>query len=161
MKTCTRCGGVKPATLEYFFRDVRAKNNLSPQCKTCKTKTVLAYRKTKRGQEALKRNYKKQNQSKSGKLNSRRCHLKKHYNITLADYDQMLEKQNGVCVICGHVETRTLKGIQTRLTVDHNHKTGKIRGLLCHSCNILIGCAKDNITMLQSAINYLCQEKEN
>ena len=161
MKTCTKCGENKPATLEYFFRDTKTKDNLCCQCKTCRTKAVLAYRETKRGQEIYKKIYKKQNQSKSGKLNSRKSHLKTHYSITLEQYDEMFKEQNGICIICGKPETRTLYNTITHLVVDHNHETGKIRGLLCHNCNILIGCAKDNITMLQSAINYLHREKEN
>lgn len=78
------------------------------------------------------------------------------YGITLAEYNSMLESQNNVCAICGNCETeKTDKNKNRNLAVDHNHKTGKIRGLLCGKCNKMIGLANDNITILQSAINYL------
>lgn len=55
------------------------------------------------------------------------------YGITLEQYEQMLTAQNGVCAICGRIPTGR------SLHVDHNHKTGEVRGLLCHSCNFAIG----------------------
>lgn len=55
------------------------------------------------------------------------------YGITLEDYEKMLESQNGGCAICGRVPTGRA------LHVDHDHKTGLVRGLLCHSCNHAIG----------------------
>jgi len=69
----------------------------------------------------------------------------------------MLELQNGVCAICGQVEsdvnhkTQEVRG----MAVDHCHDSGKIRGLLCRSCNTLLGNAKDNIDILKRAIDYL------
>jgi hypothetical protein len=61
----------------------------------------------------------------------------------------MLKVQNNSCLICGKKETKR------RLSVDHNHKTGKVRGLLCSHCNHILGLSYDNIKILQSAINYL------
>ena len=83
--------------------------------------------------------------------------LKRHYGITLEDYYEMYENQNGVCAICkGNeitVDKRTKK--VRRLSVDHCHDTGKIRGLLCTGCNTGIGCLQHSIQHLQSAIDYL------
>ena len=86
-----------------------------------------------------------------------RAHKLKHkYNMTVEDYDYLWEQQNGVCAICGQEETmKHQNGKTTRLSVDHNHKTGKVRGLLCRKCNIVIGNAKDNIDILFKAIQYL------
>lgn len=70
--------------------------------------------------------------------------------MTLKQYDEMFEKQSGVCKICGDINKSG-----RRLCVDHDHKTGKIRGLLCCACNSLIGYAKDDLLILKSAINYL------
>ena len=64
----------------------------------------------------------------------------------------MLKKQNYKCKICGNNET-TRKN--NRLDVDHDHKTGKVRALLCSHCNILLSRSKDNIEILQKAIQYL------
>ena len=77
--------------------------------------------------------------------------LKKNYNITLEQYDELYNKQEGKCAICGtHQEE-----LKSTLHIDHNHKTKKIRGLLCFKCNSLLGCANDNIIKLESAIIYL------
>ena len=77
--------------------------------------------------------------------------LRRKFGITLDDYSSMLEKQNGVCAICGNSEP--YNGYS--LAVDHDHGTGKVRGLLCSSCNRAIGLFKDSPELLQKAINYL------
>jgi hypothetical protein len=87
-------------------------------------------------------------------------HLKKSYNLTIEQYNEMLKQQNGVCAICGKEEITkdSLRNVR-KLSVDHNHKTGKIRGLLCASCNHVLGNAKDNIEILLKAIAYLTKDK--
>jgi len=84
------------------------------------------------------------------KKKNRMKHLKHVYNITLAEYDQMLEAQSGVCKICGGINADG-----RRLTVDHDHETGKIRGLLCSQCNAGLGFFKDNYFLLAVATKYL------
>lgn len=74
--------------------------------------------------------------------------LKKLYGLTLADFNEMLVAQNGVCAICREPSSKTL-------SVDHCHKTGVIRGLLCSNCNRGIGFLKDSQDILFSALNYL------
>ena len=78
-------------------------------------------------------------------------------NITIDDYNDMHEKQKGVCAICGNPEKRKSRkaGDICRLTIDHCHSTNIVRGLLCHACNVFIGHANDNIAILESAIQYL------
>lgn len=72
----------------------------------------------------------------------------RQYGITLMDYEAMLESQSGGCAICGGTE-------KINLAVDHCHETGKIRGLLCSKCNLLLGRANDDPTILANAIKYL------
>jgi hypothetical protein len=84
-------------------------------------------------------------------------YLQRLYGITLEQYNQMLESQNRVCAICGQPETTVNKRgncIQD-LSVDHNHETGKVRGLLCRKCNRILGDAKEDINIFNSATNYL------
>lgn len=76
--------------------------------------------------------------------------LLRDFGITLEQYGDLLESQNGVCAICGSVE-RSGK----RLAVDHGHKSGRIRGLLCGNCNRAIGLLKDDIELLHKAIRHL------
>ncbi|KPK13993.1 MAG: hypothetical protein AMJ56_00350 [Anaerolineae bacterium SG8_19] len=67
----------------------------------------------------------------------------------------MLKAQNGVCAICNQPETHMRNGKLKALAVDHDHKSGAIRGLLCSDCNTGIGKLKDDHKVLQSAIQYL------
>jgi hypothetical protein len=77
--------------------------------------------------------------------------LKRDYNLTLEQYDQMLRQQRDCCIICNtHVDTQ-----KKELAVDHCHKTGIIRGLLCKGCNTGIGNFKDDINIMKRAIEYL------
>jgi hypothetical protein len=80
--------------------------------------------------------------------------LKSKFGITLDQYNKLLELQNSVCAICGKEE----RVIGRSLAVDHNHKSGKVRGLLCSNCNTMLGKINDNKQILQSAINYLNKE---
>ena len=81
---------------------------------------------------------------------------KVRYNLSMETYKQMLENQNYVCAICGKPETsKNAVGDIKPLAVDHCHSTGKIRGLLCHKCNVLLGKASDDVSILENAIKYL------
>jgi hypothetical protein len=81
----------------------------------------------------------------------RKLALSKNYGITEDEYNDLFEKQSGLCAACGSSET-SLKGY---LCVDHDHKTGKIRGLLCRRCNVALGLVNDNTTILIKMIDYL------
>lgn len=67
----------------------------------------------------------------------------------------MVRKQHNKCAICGNKETKKLHGKVVSLAVDHCHKTGKVRGLLCQNCNHGIGMLKDDPKLLKNAIIYL------
>ena len=81
-------------------------------------------------------------------------HYRKKYGITLIQYDAMLAKQGGVCAICNEYSIERT-GTHTRMPVDHDHKTGAVRGILCNRCNLILGKAEDNTELLTKAINYL------
>jgi hypothetical protein len=81
--------------------------------------------------------------------------LKKKFGITREQYAAMHANQSGRCAICGKEESAVIRGKTVSLAVDHCHRTGKIRGLLCSSCNPGIGNFMDSIELLQSAIDYL------
>lgn len=73
------------------------------------------------------------------------------YGITKMDYDKLAESQLNKCDICGTHQDN----LDRLLDVDHCHKSGKIRGLLCRHCNLLIGHAKDSVETLKNAVEYL------
>jgi Autographiviridae endonuclease VII len=77
--------------------------------------------------------------------------LKRSFGIGLEDYNRMFQEQNGKCAICKTHQSELTKA----LSVDHDHKTGKVRGLLCYRCNLLIGHACDEVDTLKGAIEYL------
>lgn len=76
-------------------------------------------------------------------------YIAKTYKVTKEQYDAMLAQQGGVCAICKGLPDRTF------YCVDHCHKTGKIRGLLCHKCNSGLGMFQENIDNIRSAVSYL------
>lgn len=78
-----------------------------------------------------------------------------YYGITIHEYDELLMKQNGVCAICGKPETHIQYGKFRPLSVDHDHATGKVRGLLCTGCNRGIGFLRDDPKLLNKAAEYL------
>ena len=82
--------------------------------------------------------------------------LRREYDITLDIYLQMLNEQNSCCAICGISEHLLKKP----LFIDHCHKTGKVRGLLCNTCNGGIGLLKDSIEIIEKASKYLKKFKE-
>lgn len=80
----------------------------------------------------------------------------KRYNITKEEYESLLERQNGCCAICEKPQFELMGRIRY-LGIDHNHETGKVRGLLCDICNRGIGYFKDDFRLITKAINYLKQ----
>jgi hypothetical protein len=86
---------------------------------------------------------------KARKLSARKSHLKKTYGLTWDEYQAILEHQGGRCAICEGKRSY-------QLHVDHCHKTGRIRGLLCAACNKrLLPAAKDNPEVLLNAVDYI------
>ena len=87
--------------------------------------------------------------------------LKKHFDISLETYRQISEAQGGVCAICHKPETHLDRSGQPRqLCVDHCHKSGKIRQLLCNRCNAILGRAEDDSEILVKMAEYLKKHKE-
>jgi len=131
-------------------REKSEKHFLSPEpCEKCNTYE----RYTSSGScKVCVRNYKEKT-----KEIIRNNHLTRKYGITLEKYNEMLEKQNSVCAICGHKEELRQ---DENLCVDHNHETNKVRGLLCNRCNTAIGLLRDDVNTIQQAINYLRENDE-
>ena|SRR5690348_18489154 len=86
----------------------------------------------------------------------RRGYLSRKYGVTPEQYGAMLAAQGGVCAICGGSPVGRTKGGPARwFDVDHDHATGKVRGLLCHPCNAVLGYARDRVDVLRAAAAYL------
>lgn len=78
-------------------------------------------------------------------------HLKKKYGITIDEKERLLVAQNFCCAACNSPDP----GGRLGWHVDHDHQTGKVRGILCQKCNVALGHAKDNKTRLRMLVNYL------
>lgn len=144
-KRCPRCEQDK--FFSAFGKDKTKKNGLSSYCLNCaKANRKINYAKNPEKEK------KKLNQYYSvNKERSRQYSLKALYGLSVESYREMLEQQNSSCKICKTHENN----LKRKLFVDHCHETGKVRGLLCQYCNTMLGNTKDNVLVLQSAINYL------
>lgn len=156
---CTKCNTEHP---DDMFRTDRSRTSgRYPYCKPCekagkqawylknidhvKSKAKSNRSKNKDQYAARSMAWRKRNPDRVKSIG-----LKSTFGITLENYSQMLTDQHGVCAIC---KIPPEEGVW--MCVDHDHQTGKIRGLLCHSCNKMLGFAKDKEDNLESAISYL------
>lgn len=140
MKTCLKCGEEKP--LDNFSRDKSAKDGLQHYCQPCGRAENKLWR--EKNPEKRRTDHRRWGQKNPEKILNTR--LQCLYGISLSSFIQMAIAQNAQCAICG---------TQGKLCVDHDHKTGKVRKLICGSCNSFIGLAKESPTVLQRAISYL------
>lgn len=141
-KKCCLCGSTKP--LVDFAKGDGGKRK--SYCKTCDAETHARYRAIHGDRLNAQRRKKCQNDPRI----NRNYNLRQHYGITLAQWEEMFDAQGRSCKIC---KTTTPKGRGWQ--TDHNHSTGRIRGVLCHHCNALIGHAMENSTILLATIEYL------
>lgn len=81
-----------------------------------------------------------------------KARLKRKYNLSIKEYETLIESQNNSCKICGIHAKNNIKG---KLYIDHCHTTGKVRGLLCMKCNSALGLLNDDKTLVQNLIEYL------
>jgi len=139
-KICTKCRVLK--NLENFVR-VDKPNKRASWCVSC-----VASQQRERGPVYRAR---VSEIRKRDPLRFRRYMLKNRFGITYEQWLEIFEAQGRCCKVCGSSEPGTKKGWHT----DHDHVTGRMRGILCHSCNILLGLAKDDICRLEKAIIYL------
>jgi hypothetical protein len=82
----------------------------------------------------------------------RRRHLDRAYGLTSEQFDAMLAAQNYACAVCLSNDPSRNNG---NWSIDHDHATGAVRGIVCHHCNILLGGARDNVQTLRNAVAYL------
>lgn len=154
-RKCNGCDLIKP--ISNFCKDKYRYGGYSYRCKSCRAKYQRDWvrnnpEKVKILNDKHKATRKEFYNNPENKLKYRKLFIEKSFRILYEDYEKMQIEQNNLCYICKNPETSTRNNY---LCVDHNHETGKIRGLLCNSCNRALGYFKDNITLLQNAINYL------
>lgn len=133
-KVCTRCGLSKPVS--EYYKSKREKDGIKYQCKKCDKKASKLHYKT--------------NQAYRERMAQRvRERGLARFDLTTKQYEDMLVEQNGVCAICYKNNGKK------SLAVDHDHRTGVVRQLLCMNCNTALGHFKDDPELLERAIEYL------
>lgn len=136
---CKKCGVIKPNSEFNKKPDDKRIRQYSSNCKICQS----LYAKVR-------------NKSTRTKEKNRIDKLRQNFGLSIEKYNNMLEAQNNKCAIC-NIDQRDLK---RNFDVDHCHKTGKIRGLLCHNCNVAIGLFRENTEVIQNSIEYLNLHKK-
>ena len=148
-KCCKMCKEVKSVTDFYYCRTNADK--LRGSCILCMGKENKSWYKANKPQRAL--SGKRYRMGATVKV--RDTNLRKKYGITYNEYMDMLEKQGGVCLVCG-LKSRERKV----LCVDHCHASGVIRGLLCDRCNRVLGSVNDNMGLLLRMVQYLLKHRK-
>ena len=160
MKKCSKCKSIKEFT--EFKKHRSHADGLSSQCKACISDNRKQPDIRMRDRETTKlwrsKNPDKQREyrlrfrnTEAGQRSVVNSLLKTNYGITVDQYNEMFQSQEGKCSICRTHQS----SLSRRLSVDHDHKTGKVRSLLCNFCNTAIGSFKDSTDLLNRAIEYL------
>jgi hypothetical protein len=149
-KICSSCKKLKP--LEAFYKESRVKDGHMRRCKICHGLATAKYR-TQNPEVYRKASLKYWNKCSEAK---RHTAWLKRYGLSKEEYEIMFKKQNGLCLIC---KKQCSSG--QNLSVDHCHRTGKVRGLLCKKCNTALGMLEDNIQYFETAILYLKNYEES
>lgn len=156
-KICTTCKVEKP--LDSFSKRTQEKDGRHYYCRACwKIRRREVYLRLRANPDSYQKML--AGVLRSGRKHQRKRNLKQNYGMTVEDYQRLHDAQNGVCAICHKPERKTIRGVLYKLTVDHCHNSGRVRGLLCSRCNLMIGMAADCPDVLTRAIAYL-QPPEN
>lgn len=145
-----RCGTCKEFRSKGDFnKDIGSIDQLHFKCRPCRAK----YRRQHEVRERTSK-YNKMYGEKNPELmkaKDRKNSLKRFWGMTVEQFQSLKEKQGGTCAICDRTESNPHKS----LCIDHDHGTGKIRGLLCDNHNRAMGLFKDSIEDMEKAIQYL------
>lgn len=141
-RICSNCKSEKPIS-EFH----RKNNGTHSQCKICRGAYTASYRELHPEKSRLAVvKWVAENPARSVESH-KKSNLKRNYGLTLDEYGEMMARQKGCCAICS-------RSMETP-NVDHCHETGRVRGLLCSTCNGGLGMFKDCVPLLEQAIRYL------
>src|SRR5262249_28416565 len=160
VKTCKRCGQAKE--LDQFYANPSGRDGKRPECKQCTATRRREWYEANREREIARvREWQVANPDRVREnlprlpaaghrtLSNRKSHLKRKYGMPVEEFDEMLARQGGGCAICGRPDADN---------VDHDHATGRVRGILCFNCNIAVGQMEDDEERFAAAIVYLTRD---
>ena len=145
-KQCPKC---KEDLLVSDFNKSNRRDGYQTYCRSCHNK-IQREKYNSDPMQKIKRQLRAGRAKEKNPESKRRSELKRLYKISLEQYVEIFISQGEVCAICKQ-ECKTKKS----LSVDHNHKTGKVRGLLCNRCNRALGMFQDSKILLIRAAEYL------
>jgi len=167
-KQCAHCGstiryvssfGCKPCNVKRSLHNLYDDDLMAPyRSREKSNKRQRNWRKNNPEKAAAARNRQKDYMHEYYLKNKDRAYhrfLKNKYGISLDEYNEMLKEQNNSCYICGKHESEQKK----RLNVDHNHQTGKVRALLCVTCNTSLGLMKEDLGVFKTMIKYVEEDR--
>lgn len=151
MKFCPHCGEESPN--DQFYKRSGRSDSLQSWCIEC-TKEL---RRNNKVYQAKMAKEKRAKLGTAGQRDRREYQLQYHFDITSEEYESILRSQGGVCAICSKPDGQDLHSSNRfkRLSVDHDHDTGMVRGLLCSNCNRAVGYLQDSPANARRATEYL------
>lgn len=147
-KICSKCDQDKPIS-DFHFRKI-SDNSRFGYCKPCRLAKDAGYRRS--NPVLIHRINRKSAKKCVTPERVRNRNLKNRFGLSIDDYNRMLQQQNNCCAIC---QTTTPRGRFNSFCIDHDHKTGRVRGLLCFKCNLGLGNFNDQTELLLKAKDYL------
>lgn len=152
-KVCSKCKQKK--RISDFPQNKKYTDGLYCWCKVCtrKYRTKYARKWRKENPDKVEAAELRRRQQPGYKEKNRKHKLKYTYDLTLEEYNKMFQEQQGRCAICGKHQTE----LRSNLHIDHCHKTGKVRKLLCNNCNSFVGWLEKYIDndLLENCLKYL------
>lgn len=149
-RQCNRCSQVKPEE-EFHLRETGKRRC---ECKACNR--VYHKQRYLANRDKLCANMRKRYDGAAQHISK----LQRLYAVDGAMFKAMLEKQRWKCVICKRAETKTYRGKIRNLSIDHDHVSGAMRGLVCGNCNTVLGYSHDSREILLACVSYLEQHSE-
>jgi hypothetical protein len=146
MARCSRCKRFKNS--KHFHKCLSRRNGLQRHCKKCRKKIDH----DRYAADPAKHREVRKRYAAVHKKEMRYYHIEKKYGLTEIQWISLFEKQGNKCGIC---RSRKSGNRKIGWATDHNHKTKKTRGILCHRCNTMLGGSRDMIPVLRKAIRYL------
>lgn len=150
MKICVKCGVEWP--LSNFYKVSAVKSGLDSSCKPCTRAKKLAWRTANFDRIAAQSRARYDRDKALILARGKEQRMARKYGISATDYERMSAEQGGVCAICQRLNNGRW---DSGLYVDHDHATGRVRGLLCFSCNTALGGFRDSADLMRAGVDYL------